>query len=170
MATTKLKGGLVNLGGREVNVGDDAPIVYVTNSEDLSDVVVGGPSDSVQLLVVVPSLDTPVCATETRQFNDKAADIEGVKTTVISMDLPFASKRFCSTEGIDNLTVASDFRNKEFANNYGVLVADGALRGVTCRAIFVVNREGKITYKEIVPEITEEPSYDSALDAAKAAR
>ena len=169
MATTMLKGNLVNLGGKEVNVGDNAPAIIVTNSEGLADKVVGGASDKVQLLVVVPSLDTPVCATETRNFNQKASKIGGVEITVISMDLPFAGGRFCSTEGISSLTVASDFRNKDFANNYGVLIADGALRGVTCRAIFVVGTDGKITYKEIVPEITAEPNYDEALAAAKSA-
>jgi thiol peroxidase len=168
MATTMLKGNTVNLAGNEVNVGDKAPEVTVVNSEGLADVKVGGAQGAKQLIVVVPSLDTPVCATETRQFNAKASEIEGVKTTVVSMDLPFAAGRFCSTEGIDKLTVASDFRNKDFANAYGVLIADGALAGVTCRAIFVVDAEGTVTYKEIVPEITEEPNYDAALAAAKA--
>jgi len=84
------------------------------------------------------------------------------------MDLPFAMKRFCTTEGIENLTVGSDFRAKELANAYGVLIADGALAGVTCRAIFVI-KGGEVTYKEICPEITEEPNYDSALAAIKEA-
>ncbi len=167
MATTMLKGNLVNLAGKEVNVGDNAPVVIVTNSNGLTDKVVGGACDKVQLLVVVPSLDTPVCATETRNFNQKASEIAGVDITIISMDLPFAGGRFCSTEGISNLTVASDFRNKDFANNYGVLIADGALRGVTCRAIFVVGTDGKVKYKEIVPEITAEPNYNGALAACK---
>ena len=83
------------------------------------------------------------------------------------MDLPFAAGRFCSTEGIENLVVASDFRNKDFANAYGVLIADGALAGVTCRAIFAVNEEGTVIYKEIVPEITAEPEYEAALAAVK---
>ncbi len=167
MATTMLKGNTVNLTGNEVNVGDKAPEVIVTNSEGLADVTVGGAQGTKQLLIVVPSLDTPVCATETRAFNAKAAELEGVKTTVISMDLPFASGRFCSAEGIDKLTVASDFRNKDFAKAYGVLIADGALAGVTCRAIFAVDAEGTVTYKEICPEITEEPNYDAALAAVK---
>jgi len=169
MATTKLKGNEVNLAGNEVNVGDKAPEVTVVNSDGLADKKVGGAQDKVQLLVVVPSLDTPVCAAETRKFNEQAASIEGVDTTVISMDLPFAASRFCSAEGIENLTVASDFRNKDFANAYGVLIADGPLAGVTCRAIFVVDKSGVVTYKEIVPEITEEPNYEKALEAAKAA-
>jgi thiol peroxidase len=166
MATTKLKGNTVNLAGNEVNVGDKAPEVTVV-TKDLAEVTVGGAQGAKQLIVVVPSLDTGVCATETRQFNSKAAQIEGVKLTVVSMDLPFAGGRFCSTEGIENLTVASDFRNKDFANAYGVLIADGALAGVTCRAIFAVDENGVVTYKEIVPEITEEPNYEAALAAVK---
>ncbi len=170
MATVTLKGNEVNLAGNEVNVGDKAPEVTVVNSEGLADKVVGGAQDKTQLIVVVPSLDTPVCAAETRKFNEEAASIEGVDTTVVSMDLPFAASRFCSAEGIENLTVASDFRNKDFANAYGVLVADGALAGVTCRAIFVVDTCGKVTYKQLVPEITAEPDYEEALEAAKAAK
>ncbi len=167
MATTMLKGNTVNLAGNEVNVGDKAPEITVVNSEGLADVKVGGAQGKKQLIIVVPSLDTAVCATETRNFNKKASEIEGVITTVVSMDLPFAAGRFCSAEGIDNLTVASDFRNKDFANAYGVLIADGALAGVTCRAIFAVDAEGTVIYKEICPEITEEPKYDEALAAVK---
>lgn len=168
MATVTLKGGSVNLGGREINVGDKAPKIVLPNKA-LADVTVGGCSDNVQLIVVVPSLDTPVCATETRNFNKEAAAIPGVKVNVVSMDLPFAAGRFCSTEGIENLDVLSDFRNKTFANEYGVLVADGVLRGLTCRAIFVLDKEGIVTYKELIPEITAEPDYSAAIAAAKAA-
>lgn len=166
---TKLKGNVVNLAGTELKVGDTAPEVTVVKS-DLSEIVVGGAKDSVQLIVVVPSLDTPVCATETRNFNTKAATLDGVETVVVSMDLPFASKRFCSTEGIENVSVASDFREKAFGKAYGMLLADSPLAGVLARAIFVVNKEGKITYKELVPEITAEPEYDQALLAANAAK
>lgn len=165
MATTKFKGEDVQLIGTEINVGDKAPEVTVVNSDGLGDVVVGGAQGKKQLLIVVPSLDTGVCATETRNFNAKAASMEGVQATVISLDLPFASGRFCSAEGIDKLTVTSDFRNKDFANAYGVLLGGSVLAGVTCRAIFAVNEEGVVTYKEIVPEITEEPNYDAAIAA-----
>jgi thiol peroxidase len=167
MATTMLKGNVVNLAGNEVNVGDKAPEVTVVNSNGLADKVVGGAQGKKQLIVVVPSLDTAVCATETRNFNKRASEIEGVDLTVVSMDLPFAAGRFCSTEGIENLVVASDFRNKAFANAYGVLIADGALAGVTCRAIFAVDENGTVIYKEIVPEITAEPDYEAALAAVK---
>lgn len=167
MATTKFKGTDVELLGNEVNVGDKAPEVTVVNSDGLGDVKVGGAQGKKQLIIVVPSLDTGVCATETRNFNAKAADLKDVITTIVSLDLPFAAGRFCSAEGITNLTVTSDFRNKDFANAYGVLLGGSVLAGVTCRAIFVVNEEGIVTYKEIVPEITEEPDYDAALAAVK---
>jgi thiol peroxidase len=167
MATTKFKGTEVELLGNEVNVGDKAPEVTVVNSDGLGDIKVGGAQGKKQLIIVVPSLDTGVCATETRNFNAKAANLKDVITTVVSLDLPFAAGRFCSAEGIDNLTVASDFRNKDFANAYGVLLGGSVLAGVTCRAIFAVDENGIVTYKEIVPEITEEPNYDAALDAVK---
>lgn len=166
MATTMLKGNVVNLAGTDLNVGDVAPVIKVV-AKDLSEIEVGGQKGKAQIIVVVPSLDTPVCAAETRKFNEEAANIENAEVTVVSMDLPFAMGRFCTTEGIENLSVASDFRNKDFANAYGVLIADGPLAGVTCRAIFVVNATGVITYKEICPEITEEPNYEGALGAAK---
>lgn len=166
MAKTALKGTPVSLAGTELAVGDLAPSVTVVG-KDLSEITVGGAKGKTQLLVIVPSLDTAVCASETRKFNVEAAKTEGVEVTVVSMDLPFAMGRFCTTEGIENLAVGSDFRNKTFANAYGVLLADGPLAGVTCRAIFVVDAQGKITYKEIVPEITAEPNYDAALSALK---
>jgi len=163
MATTQLKGNDVQLGGTTVNVGDKAPAVTVV-ATDLSEKTIGGANGKKQLIIAVPSLDTEVCATETRTFNSKAAQFSDVDVTVVSMDLPFASKRFCSTEGID-LTVASDYRNKDFMNAYGTLIAEGPLAGVSARAIFVIDANGIITYKELVPEITAEPDYDSALAA-----
>lgn len=166
MASTKLKGNTVYLTGKELSVGAKAPLVELV-SKDLSTVKVGGAKDKNQIIVVVPSLDTPVCASEARKFNTEAASIENTEVTVVSMDLPFAMGRFCTTEGIDNLHVASDFRSKEFANEYGVLLKDGALAGLTARAIFIVDTKGKIVYKEVCPEITEEPHYEKVLEAAK---
>jgi len=165
MATTKFKGTDVELVGTQINVGDKAPAITVVNSDGLGDVTVGGASGKKQLIIVVPSLDTGVCATETRNFNAKVAGLDGVDVTIVSLDLPFASGRFCSAEGIDKLTVTSDFRNKDFANAYGVLLGGSVLAGVTCRAIFAVDASGTVTYKEIVPEITEEPNYDAAIAA-----
>ena len=165
MATTSFKGTEVQLSGMEINVGDKAPAVTVVNSAGLGDVVVGGATGKKQLIIVVPSLDTGVCATETRNFNAKTAGLNDVTATIVSLDLPFAAGRFCSAEGINDLVVTSDFRNKDFANAYGVLLGGSVLAGITCRAIFVVNEEGVVTYKEIVPEVTQEPDYDAAIAA-----
>ena len=164
MATTKLKGNVVKLAGKEIKVGDSAPTVKVV-SKDLNEIKVGGKSDAVQVIVAVPSLDTAVCASETRRFNTEAAKIEGATVTVVSMDLPFAMGRFCTTEGINNLNVGSDFRDKKFASDYGILIADGPLKGLSARAIFVVNKSGKVVYKELCEEITAEPNYEEALCA-----
>jgi len=166
--TTKLKGNDVALYGNQVNVGDNAPVVTLPNSA-LEEVTIGGAKEVAQLIIAVPSLDTPVCATETRKFNEEAAKVENAIVYVVSMDLPFAAKRFCSTEGVENLEVLSDYREKCFSTQYGTLIAEGALRGLSARAIFVVGKDGKVTYKELVPEITEEPDYEAALNALKEA-
>jgi thiol peroxidase len=165
---TKLKGNDVALYGNQVNVGDKAPIVTLPAS-DLSEVTIGGANDKAQLIVAVPSLDTPVCAIETTKFNNQAAAVEGGTVCVVSMDLPFAAKRFCSTEGIENLAVLSDFRDKAFSTTYGTLIAEGPLRGLSARVVIVVKKDGTISYKEITEDITVEPNYDAALEAFKAA-
>jgi thiol peroxidase len=164
MSQTALKGNPVTLAGNAINAGDNAPQITLV-AKDLSPLTVGGAKGKKQVIVVVPSLDTPVCAAETRKFNEEAAKTPGVEVSVVSMDLPFAMGRFCTTEGIENLQVGSDFKAKEFANAYGVLIADGPLAGLTCRAIFIVSDDGKVVYKQIVPEITEEPNYEEALSA-----
>ena len=169
MATTNFKGTPVTLAGTELNVGDKAPVV-IGVAADLSDVEVGGAKDQVQLIVSVPSLDTATCAAETRRFNLEVASLDICTTTVVSMDLPFASAKFCSTEGIDNLTVVSDYVEKDFGKAYGVLMSDNKLKGLLARTIFVVDRSGEIVYKEVVPEVTEEPNYEAILEAIKEAR
>ena len=169
MATTNFKGTPVTLAGNELNVGDQAPLVNIVGA-DLEDIEVGGAKDQVQLIISVPSLDTATCAAETRRFNVEVGSLDICTTTVVSMDLPFASAKFCSTEGIDNLEVGSDYVEKDFAKSYGVLMADNKLKGLTARAIFVVNRSGEITYKQIVPEVTDEPNYEEVLEAIKDAR
>ncbi|NPA58994.1 MAG: thiol peroxidase [Epsilonproteobacteria bacterium] len=169
MQTTTFKGTPVKLEGNEINVGDKAPSVIATGT-DLSDVEIGGAKDHVQLIITVPSLDTDTCAAETRRFNQEVNDLDICETTVVSMDLPFASQRFCTTEGIANLTVASDYIDKEVSKAYGVLMADNKLKGLSARAVFVVDRSGEVIYKEIVPEVTSEPNYEAALEAIKEAR
>jgi len=169
MQTTMFKGTEVKLAGNEIKVGDKAPVVTAIGT-DLSDVEIGGAKDKIQLIITVPSLDTATCAAETRRFNLEVNNLDICETTVVSMDLPFASQRFCSTEGIDNLTVASDYIDKEVSKAFGVLMADNKLKGLSARAIFVVDRSGDIVYKEIVPEVTDEPNYEAALEAIKEAR
>jgi len=170
MATVTFKNDITcNLAGTEVNVGDTAPVVTVTNCNPmLQDETVRG-EGKVQLVIAVPSLDTGVCDAETRRFNQEAASLEGVEVMTVSMDLPFAAARWCGAAGIENIKVCSDFRNKDFGNAYGVLLADGPLAGVLARVIFVIGKDGKVTYKQVVPEITQEPNYEEALAAAKAA-
>lgn len=160
MATVKFNGNVVNLLGNDIEVGDMAPVVEVIG-KDLNPIKVGGASDKTQILIAVPSLDTGVCATEARKFNQSAANSSGVNLTVISMDLPFAMGRFCSTEGIENLTVGSDFKNKDFSNAYGILMKDGILAGLCARAIFVIGKDGRVIHKELVEEITTEPDYEA---------
>ncbi|QFR48551.1 thiol peroxidase [Sulfurimonas lithotrophica] len=169
MQMTMFKGTEVKLAGNEINVGDNAPIAKAIGT-DLNEVEVGGAKDRVQLLITVPSLDTDTCAAETRRFNVDVNNLDICETTVVSMDLPFASERFCSTEGIENLSVASDYMDKEVSRAYGVLMDDNKLKGLSARAVFVIDRSGKIVYKEIVPEVTAEPNYEAALEAIKQAR
>ena len=167
--TTHLNGKTVNLSGDLLNVGDEAPEVSLVRS-DLQDATIGGKGDKVQLFIVVPSLDTDVCARETREFNLMLSTLDIVESTVISMDLPFASKRFCSLDGIDNVTAVSDYIDKDFGKKYGVLMSDGGLKGMLARSIFVVNEYGVITYKEIMNDVTDEPNYEEVLAAVKDAR
>jgi thiol peroxidase len=169
MQTTTFKGTTVNLAGNALNVGDKAPSVIATGT-DLSDVEIGGAKDKIQLIITVPSLDTDTCAAETRRFNVDVNNLDICETTVISMDLPFAADRFCTTEGIANLTVASDYIDKEVSKAFGILMDDNKLKGLSARAVFVIDRSGEIVYKEIVPEVTDEPNYEAALEAIKEAR
>ncbi|MCS6999228.1 MAG: thiol peroxidase [Aquificaceae bacterium] len=163
--TVNLKGNPVTLCGPSLKVGDPAPVAYVV-TKDLQEMAVGGISDKVQIIVTVPSLDTPVCEAETKRFNELVAGMEGVAVCVISMDLPFAQKRFCESFNIGNVTVASDFRYRDM-EKYGVLVAEGVLKGILARAVFVVDRQGKVAYIQLVPEITQEPDYEEVLAKVK---
>lgn len=158
MAKTKFKGNIVNLYGNEINVGDKAPKVTVV-ANDLSDIQIG---TKAQIIAAVPSLDTPICAEETRKFNEEAANFD-IELVVVSMDLPFAAGRFCTTEGIENIKIGSDFRNKDFANSYGVLIEDSPLKGLCARAIFITDNSGTVIYKEICEDIADEPNYNAIL-------
>jgi thiol peroxidase len=163
--SVSLKGNKVSLAGPALNVGDKAPRVIVV-AKDLKEKEIGGENEKVQLIITVPSLDTPVCEMEAKKFNEMLSKYENVDVNIISMDLPFAQSRFCDSFNIKNITVASDFRYNDM-EKYGVTLGEGALKGLTARAVFVVNKEGKITYKQLVPEITQEPNYEEVLNALK---
>ena len=118
-----------------------------------------------KLLNIVPSLDTPVCAVSTKKFNENAKQRKDLVVLVISADLPFASERFCSSEGIDNAITLSMMRSRKFAKDYGVLIEDGPLAGITARAVVLLDESDKVVYTQLVPEIGEEPDYEAALAA-----
>lgn len=117
------------------------------------------------IMNIVPSLDTPVCAISTKQFNKHGGRLKDVVVLVISADLPFAQSRFCSAEGLQDVITLSMMRSKNFAKDYGVLIENGPLEGITARAVVVINKEGEIVYTQLVSEIADEPDYDAALAA-----
>jgi len=163
MATVTLEGNEIHTNGELPAVGSEAPAFELTGG-DLNDVRLGDFRGTRVLLNIVPSLDTPTCATSTRKFNDYIAG-EDVAVLVISADLPFAQARFCGSEELTNVIHLSMMRSKNFAKDYGVLITDGPLRGITARAIVVIDEDGKVVYTELVPEIADEPDYDKALAA-----
>lgn len=120
-----------------------------------------------KVLNIVPSLDTPVCQTSTRKFNEQAGSIANTVVLVISADLPFAMKRFCETEGLQNVQALSTLRGREFMANYGVEIIDGPLAGLTARAVLVLDADDTVLHAELVPEIKQEPDYAAALAALK---
>lgn len=166
MATTHFKGQPVQLIGDFVQVGNVAPDFELVK-KDLSSFSLKDVKGKTVVLNIFPSMDTGVCATSVRQFNKLAAGLENTVVLAISKDLPFAQGRFCSAEGIDQVIPLSDFRLSEFDKSYGVCMADGPLKGLLARAVVVINKEGKVVYTELVPEITQEPNYEKALAAAK---
>ncbi len=164
MAQTALQGNPVNLSGDLPPVGSTAPDFSLT-AADLSDVGLANYAGKKKLLSIVPSLDTGVCAASTRKFNEAMAGRGDAVALVISADLPFASGRFCAAEGITNVINLSMMRSRNFAKDYGVLIVDGPLAGITARAVVVLDADNKVLYTQLVPEITQEPDYDAALAA-----
>ena len=162
----KLKGNAVSLHGEVLKVGDVAPnFKFVL--EDLQEKQLSDFSGKNKILMSVPSLDTPVCKTQTRLFNQKIADFPNTIGIVISADLPFAMKRFCETEGVTNVINASDFRYNDFGTQYHLLMTSGALQGLLARSVLVVDANDKIQYVELVADIIDEPNYEEALLAIK---
>ncbi|AWD64581.1 MULTISPECIES: thiol peroxidase [Priestia] len=163
---TKFKGNDVTLLGNQVKVGDKAPNFTVL-ANDLSEVTLDSTKGSVRLISVVPSIDTGVCDAQTRRFNEEAAKLDNVKVLTVSVDLPFAQKRWCGANGIDNVQTLSDHRDLSFGEAYGVAIQELRL---LARSIFVVDSNDNVTYVEYLPEVTEHPNYEAAIEAAKAAK
>ena len=164
MAHITLKGSPVQTSGELPAVGTSAPAFKLVD-DGLGECSLADFAGQSVVLNIFPSLDTPVCATSVRRFNELAAEREGTTVLCISADLPFALKRFCGAEGIENVRTLSTFRSPDFGGDYGVAMLDGPLAGVLARAVVVVDGEGQVAYQELVPEIVQEPDYDAALAA-----
>ncbi|MFS0780568.1 thiol peroxidase [Bacillus sp. 1P06AnD] len=163
MANVTFKNNPVTLIGEEVKVGQTAPDFTVLRN-DLSEVKLSDYGDQVKIISVVPSIDTGVCATQTRTFNEEASKIPNVKILTISCDLPFAQKRWCAAEGIENVEVLSDHKDLSFGKAFGVVMEELRL---LARSVFVLDQNNKVVYVEYVSEGTNHPDYDAPIKAAK---
>lgn len=166
MADTRFKGSPVRLAGEFIREGVAAPDFELVKN-DLTRLRLSDLKGKRVMLNIFPSLDTGVCATSVRKFNKLAAALPDTVVVAVSKDLPFAQSRFCTTEGIANVVPVSDFRTADFGTNYGVLMTDGPLEGLLARAVVAIDRTGRVTYAELVGEITSEPDYDKAVEAVK---
>ncbi len=164
MAQVTLRGNPINTQGDLPAVGAPAPDFTLVQT-DLSPLSLSDFSGQSVVLNIFPSVDTPTCAQSVRTFNEQVASREGAVIINISRDLPFAQGRFCGAEGIENAKVASTFRSHEFGDAYGTTLIDGPLAGLEARAVVVVGADGNVAYTELVPEIAQEPDYDSAWAA-----
>lgn len=166
MASVTLGGNPINVAGNFPKAGDTAADFSLT-TVDLKDVSLKDYAGKRKVLNIVPSLDTPVCQTSTRKFNEKAGSLDNTVVLVVAADLPFAMKRFCGAEGLNNVVSLSTMRGRDFHAKYGVDITDGPLKGLTARAVVVVDENNKVLHSELVPEIKQEPNYDAALAALK---
>ena len=168
MATISLQGNEIHTIGKIPAAGTQTPDFVLTN-KDLEDVTLDTFKGKRKLISIVPSLDTPVCATSTKKFNEAIEKIEDSVCIVVSADLPFAMSRFCNAESQEHITPLSMMRSRAFAEDYGVLIEDGPLAGITARAIVVLDKADVVKYSELVGEISDEPDYDKALNALQQA-
>jgi thiol peroxidase len=166
MATVTFKGNPVQVSGTFPKVGDKAP-PFALVGKDLKDVSLKDFAGKRKVLSIVPSLDTSVCATSTRKFNEQAGGLTDTVVLVISADLPFASGRFCSTEGLTNVVTLSTMRGRQFLRDYGVEIASGPLVGVAARGVVVLDENDKVLHAQLVPDIGQEPDYAAAVAALK---
>lgn len=162
MATTALQGTPVHTNGELPAAGSKAP-AFALVGQDLSAVDSSSFAGRTVVLNIFPSVDTGVCATSVRKFNEKAASLPGVAVLCVSKDLPFAAGRFCGAEGIKNVVMGSGFRDDSFETAFGVKLVDGPLQGLMARAVVVVGADGVVKHSQLVPEITTEPDYAAAL-------
>mgnify|MGYP003668404485 CR=1 FL=1 len=159
------------LGGTPCNTNGELPKVgsqasdFTLTQNDLSSISLADLKGSKVILNIFPSIDTNTCATSVRTFNQKAASFDNTKVVCVSRDLPFAQKRFCGVEGIENVMTISDFATGEFGKNYGVHIIDGPFTNLHARAIVVLDENGVVKYTELVPDISNEPNYDAAIAA-----
>lgn len=165
MAKITLKGNEINTVGVLPEVGANVKDFCLV-AGDLSEKSLSSYENKKKVLNIVPSLDTGVCAASARRFNQEASNLDNTVVLVVSADLPFAQGRFCEAEGLKNVEALSSFRSS-FGDDYGVEIADGPLKGLTSRAIVILDENNKVVYTEQVPEIVQEPDYDKALNALK---
>jgi thioredoxin-dependent peroxiredoxin len=164
MSSVTLGGNPISVSGSLPAVGSTAPDFALT-TKDLATVSLSSYAGKRKVLNIVPSLDTPTCAMSTRKFNEQAGQMTNTVVLVVAADLPFAMGRFCSTEGLENVVPLSTFRGRDFHHAYGVDIADGVLRGLTARAVVVLDEHNKVLHSELVGEIANEPNYEAALKA-----
>jgi len=164
MAKVTLKGNPVSTNGELPAVGAQAPDFILVNG-DLGDVTLATYKGKKKLLNIVPSLDTPICQISAKKFNERAGGLTDSVFLMISADLPFAMKRFCAAEGANNVVTLSMMRSRNFAKDYGVLIIDGPLAGISSRAVVILDANNKVIYTQLVPEIGSEPDYEAALAA-----
>jgi thiol peroxidase len=166
MADVMLKGNLIHTSGHLPDIGSKAPNFRLTGT-DLNDITLEKFSGKRLILNIFPSLDTDVCAASVRRFNQMAGKMDNTVVLCISRDLPFAHKRFCVAEGIENVVSLSELRDLNFGNAYGVRILDGPLAGLLARSVVVIDTNGTVKYSEQVPEITQEPNYENILNLEK---
>lgn len=166
MAEFKLKGDTFHTIGELPAMGATAPDFTLTKT-DLSDLKMADLKGQRVVLNIFPSLDTAVCAASVRRFNTEASDLENTTVVCASMDLPFAHARFCTTEGLEDVVSASDFRTGGFGKTYGVRITDGPLAGLLARSVVVLDPDGKVIHTQLAPETAEEPDYDAVLAVLK---
>jgi len=166
MSKVTLKGNPVSTIGDLPVVGSKAPEFSLVGT-NLADVKNTDFTGKRVVLNIFPSLDTATCAASVRRFNVEASKLQDAAVVCISKDLPFAHGRFCTTEGIENVVSASEFRSNAFGKNYGVMITDGPLQGLMARAVVVLDKDGTVIHSQLVPEITEEPDYELALNSLK---